>query len=72
MGTEPHRSRRSSSAGVATAGVALQGPAVKKSTSTKSGSVQKQGSSSVQKTVCKSGSVQETVCKRAVCKPLSD
>ena len=53
VGTEPHRSRRSSCAGVATTGVALQGPAVKKSTSTKSGSVQKQGSSSVQKTVCK-------------------
>ena len=39
VGTKPHRSE-DRSAGVATTGVALQGPAVKKSTSNKSGSVQ--------------------------------
>ena len=61
VGTEPHRSRRSRSAGVATVGVALQGPAnnAKQGSSVqgKEGSVQarKQCAS---KDVCKGGSVQ--------------
>ena len=61
MGTEPHRSRRSRSAGVATVGVALQGPANNakqgSSVQSKEGSVQarKQCAS---KDGCKGGSVQ--------------
>ena len=62
VGTEPHRSKRSRCAGVATTGVALQGPAecAQQEVRQRKGRAvcKRQGKQCASKDVCKGGSVQ--------------